>query len=240
MRCLIVVPARMASTRFPGKPLCDLMGKPMIQWVVEACNEAGVADEVIVATPDDEIMKIAISFGAKALKTRTDHPSGTDRLVEVAESFPAALYVNVQGDEPLVRPKSIRLLAEEMLRRPDAAVGTLFADCPLEEVENPSVVKLVRRESSEALYFSRYPIPYPRNPRHAIYKHIGMYAYRLPALHAFAAHGPTPLEVTEGLEQLRFLELGFPILTFKSEGSELAVDTPEQADEVRRILAARS
>jgi 3-deoxy-D-manno-octulosonate cytidylyltransferase len=238
MRCLLVIPARMASTRFPGKPLCDLLGKPMIQWVAEAAVAADVADWILVATPDQEIVDACVSFGVKAVLTRLDHPSGTDRIVEVAERYPADLYVNVQGDEPLIEPESIRALAEPMLANEFFEVGTLFCACPESEIENPAVVKLVKSEAGKALYFSRYPIPFARNPRQAIYKHIGLYAYRRPALEAFAKRGPTQLEVTEGLEQLRFLELGFNIQVFEGSPSGLAVDTPEQAEEVRRILKA--
>lgn len=239
MRCLLVIPARMASTRFPGKPLCDLLGKPMVQWVVEAAERAGVADKVVVATPDEEILAACSVFGAEAVLTRLDHPSGTDRIVEVAQRYAADLYVNVQGDEPLISPTSIQALAQPMLGDPSLDIGTLYAPCPEGEVDNPAVVKVVRTEAGQALYFSRFPIPYPRNPRAAIYKHIGLYAYRRPALEAFAKRGPTPLELTEGLEQLRFLEMGFRINLFAGAGSELAVDTPEQAEEVRGLLRAQ-
>jgi 3-deoxy-D-manno-octulosonate cytidylyltransferase len=240
MRCIIVIPARMASTRFPGKPLCDLMGKPMIQWVVEAAREAKVAEQVLVATPDDEILEACAGFGVEAVRTRIDHPSGTDRIVEVSHKHRADLYVNVQGDEPLIQPASIRALARPMLEDPHREVGSLYAVCPDEELENPAVVKVVMSQTRKALYFSRHSIPFARNARvEPVYKHIGLYAYRRPALQAFAASGPTPLERTESLEQLRFLELGFSISMFEGQGSELAVDTPEQAEEVRRILAAR-
>ncbi len=240
LRCLIVIPARMASTRFPGKPLCDLMGKPMIQWVVEAAQAAAVADRVVVATPDVEIVDVCASFGVEGVLTDFGHPSGTDRVVEVARSIEADLYVNVQGDEPLISPESIRALAAQMLADLGAQVGTLYDLCPEPEFDNPAVVKVVKSESDAALYFSRFAIPFPRNPRTVVYKHIGLYAYRRPALEAFASHGPAMLESAESLEQLRFLEMDIPIRLFRGAGSELAVDTPEQAEEVRRILSQRA
>lgn len=228
----------MGSTRFPGKPLCDLMGKPMVQWVVEAAQRAEVGDRVVVATPDAEIVEACERFGAEAVLTRPDHPSGTDRIQEVAQRIPADVYVNVQGDEPLIPPAAIQALAKPMLAG-DAPVGTLCTACPPDEIDNPAVVKVVRRLDGSALYFSRFPIPFERNAREAkVYKHLGLYAYRKPALDAFVAQSPTPLERTESLEQLRFLELGFGIHVWESEGSAVAVDTPEQAEQVRQLLAA--
>lgn len=239
MRCAIVIPARMASTRFPGKPLCDLMGKPMVQWVYEAAQASGLAQEVLIATPDQEIVDAAKGFGARAVLTRLDHPSGTDRLAEVADSVEAEVYVNVQGDEPLISPASIVACGQPLLDDATVPMGSLYAECPESELENPAVVKVVTDYAGYALYFSRYPIPYPRNPRHGIVKkHIGLYAYRREVLMRFAGWAPTALEQTESLEQLRFLENGVRILMSRGEGSALAVDTPEQAEEVRAILAA--
>lgn len=240
MRCMIVIPARMGSTRFPGKPLCDLMGKPMIQWVYEAALKAGVADRVVVAAPDPEIIYRCAAFGAEAMLTRADHPSGTDRIAEVAEKYPAEIYVNVQGDEPLIDPASIQVCAQPLLDHADTQLGSVFSPCPEDELDNPAVVKVVTDLNGFALYFSRYAIPYPRNlPHHPVKKHVGIYAYRREAVVAFAKMKPTPLEQTESLEQLRFLENGYRMFMSEGAGSELAVDTPEQADEVRSILAAR-
>jgi len=228
----------MASTRFPGKPLCDLMGKPMVQWVYEAALRADIADEVLIATPDQEIIDRAQAFGAKAILTRLDHPSGTDRIAEVAEKVVADVYVNVQGDEPLISPESIVACGKPLLDDAGIPMGSLYADCPESEIENPAVVKVVTDLKGYALYFSRHPIPYPRNERLApVKKHIGLYAYRRDVLMQFATWQPTELERTESLEQLRFLENGVKIIMSKGEGSALAVDTPEQAEEVRAILA---
>lgn len=228
----------MASTRFPGKPLCDLGGKPMIQWVYEAAAESDVADAVIVATPDQEILDACAAFGAEALLTSLSHPSGTDRIAEVAECVSAEVYVNVQGDEPLVDPEDIGRCAAALLDDDEAAVGTLAAPCDEAEFTNPAVVKVVSDQRSRALYFSRSAIPYARTPGQATpMRHIGMYAYRGDALRAFATAPPTPLELAEGLEQLRFMELGFRIAVAVGQGSPMAIDTPEQAEQVRQLLA---
>lgn len=238
--CCIVIPARMGSTRFPGKPLVDLMGKPMVQWVVEAALSAEITDRVVVATPDQEILDACAAFGAEAILTRSDHPTGTDRIAEVSEKVVADVYVNVQGDEPLIRPESIRACAKPLISDSAIPMGSVFSLCPEEEIENPAVVKVVTSLAGFALYFSRYAIPYPRSPRVSpVKKHVGIYAYRREVVQAFSTWSQTPLELSESLEQLRFLENGVQIRMSEGAGSELAVDTPEQAEEVRRILAAR-
>jgi 3-deoxy-manno-octulosonate cytidylyltransferase (CMP-KDO synthetase) len=240
MRCVIVIPARMGSTRFPGKPLCDLLGKPMVQWVFEAAKAADVADEVLIATPDEEIVAAAGTFGAKATLTRHDHITGTDRIAEVAEHVESDVYVNVQGDEPLIPPSSIRACAELLLGKPDCQMGSVYCECAHDELDNPAVVKVVTDLEGMALYFSRWPIPFARNERVIpVKKHLGLYAYRRDALRSFATWKPTPLETAESLEQLRFMENGIRIAMTPAEGAELAVDTPEQAEIVRQIMARR-
>ncbi|MFZ4508352.1 MAG: 3-deoxy-manno-octulosonate cytidylyltransferase [Fimbriimonas sp.] len=235
-----MIPARMASTRFPGKPLCDLLGKPMVQWVYEASVASGVAESVLIATPDDEILAAAEAFGAPAIRTRLDHPSGTDRIAEVAEHVAAEVYINVQGDEPLIPVETIRACAAPF-GSPEVEMTSVFSLCPEDELENPAVVKVVTDAAGRALYFSRHTIPYPRNPRVIpVKKHIGIYGYRREVLQAFATWSPSPLELTESLEQLRFLENGVQIHMAEGRGSALAVDTPEQAEEVRAILAQRT
>lgn len=230
----------MASTRFPGKPLADLCGKPMLQWVVEAATRSGVAERVLVATPDQEIIDSCARFGAEAVLTSLDHPSGTDRIAEVSDTVLAEVYVNVQGDEPLIDPGTIAACAQA-LRDEAADMSSVFTDCPAEEVENPAVVKVVTDLAGFALAFSRSPLPYVRNPGHVeIKKHVGIYAYRREALRQFAHWEPTPLELTEGLEQLRFLEHGVRIRMARGQGSGLAVDTPEQAEQVRAVLSGKN
>lgn len=240
MRCVIVIPARMGSTRFPGKPLADLCGKPMVQWVWEAASASGVGDRVIVATPDREIVEACKTFGAEAALTSHDHVTGTDRIAEVANSIAADVYVNVQGDEPLMQATSIRACAKPLLEDASIDMGSVYCECPEQEFDNPATVKVVTDEAGFALYFSRYPVPFARNPRAIpVKKHIGLYAYRRAPLSAFSGWPMGKLEAAESLEQLRFMEHGVRIFMAPGEGTELAVDTPEQADEVRAILDGR-
>lgn len=237
---MIVIPARMGSTRYPGKPLADLYGKPMVQWVCEAARDAKVTDRIAVATPDDEIVSAVEALGFQAIRTSLDHQTGTDRIAEVAEKHPAPFYINVQGDEPLMRASTIRACAEPMLSDPETPMATVCDDCAEEDMDDPNVVKAVRDRQGFALYFSRSAIPHARNLRvEKPLRHIGIYAYRAEALRSFAGWSQTPLEIAESLEQLRFLENGVRIAIAKGEAPELAVDTPEQADRVRALLSQR-
>ena len=232
-----MIPARMGSTRFPGKPLVDLCGKPMIQWVYERSVAAEVTDQVLVATPDQEIIDACASFGAKAILTSATHPTGTDRIAEVANSVLADVYINVQGDEPLIDIATIRAISKPF-EDPSVLMASVYAECPDSEAENPAVVKVVTDLKHNALYFSRHAIPYPRTPRlQPLKKHIGIYAYRRSVLMEYPLWAQTPLEVSESLEQLRFLENGVGIRMVEGRGSVVSVDTPEQADEVRKYLA---
>lgn len=233
----IVIPARMGSTRFPGKPLCDLLGKPMIQWVYEASLASSVGDSVLVATPDPEIVEACKAFGAEAVLTSNSHPSGTDRLAEVAAKHMADIYVNVQGDEPLIQADSIRACALPLQENSSIEMGSVYSECAEEELANPAVVKVVTDKEGFALYFSRYAIPFSQKPRVApVKKHVGIYAYRREALLGFASWPMGVLEAAESLEQLRFMENGVRIFMSSGKGSELAVDTPEQAEQVRKLL----
>ena len=233
----IVIPARMGSTRFPGKPLVDLCGKPMIQWVYERSVASGVSDQVLVATPDQEIIDACLLFGAPAVLTRSDHPTGTDRIAEVAEKVVADVYINVQGDEPLIDIETIKAVYEPFVD-PSVRMASVFSQCPETEVENPAVVKVVTDLAGNALYFSRHAIPYPRSPRTTLVKkHIGIYAYRRDVLLEYPSWVQTPLELSESLEQLRFLENGVGIRMVEGQGSIISVDTPDQADEVRKYLS---
>ncbi|MCW5935848.1 MAG: 3-deoxy-manno-octulosonate cytidylyltransferase [Fimbriimonadaceae bacterium] len=239
MSCAIVIPARMGSTRFPGKPLADLCGKPMVQWVYEAAVASGVAGRVLVATPDKEIVAACGAFGAEAVLTSAAHETGTDRIAEVARTVEADFYINVQGDEPLMSSPTIAAVAGPMQ---DAAVkmASVYGEGEEGDEENPAVVKVVTDLEGYALYFSRYAIPFARNPRKTgIKKHIGLYAYRKDVLDAFAKWPPSELEQVESLEQLRFMEHGVRIKMARGSAPALAVDTPAQADTVRAILSAQ-
>jgi len=247
-----VVPARYGSTRFPGKPLVEIAGKPMIRHVWERAREARLLKGVVVATDDERIRRVVEEFGGDVMMTSPDHPSGTDRLAEVAQSRPATIYVNIQGDEPLVDPGDLDVLVAGMVAEPGFEMGTLAV--PLDDpraAEDPNIVKVVCDAAGRALYFSRAPIPYPRHPaepaqggpdpfvfRGAWRRHIGLYAYRGAFLKAFATWEPTPLERTEGLEQLRALERGSPIRVFPARGRYVAVDTPGDLRLVESALSA--
>jgi 3-deoxy-manno-octulosonate cytidylyltransferase (CMP-KDO synthetase) len=212
----------------------------MIQWVYEAAVKSAVGEKIVIASPDREILQVAESFGATAIATREDHPSGTDRIAEVAMNLEADFFVNVQGDEPLIDPETIRSCAGPLADSPEIQMASVYAPCPDDEVENPSVVKVVLDLEGNALYFSRHAIPYPRNTRSApVRKHIGIYAYRRDLILQFAGWEGTPLEQTESLEQLRFLEHGVQIRMSPGMGSDVAVDTPEQAEQARIILQGR-
>ncbi len=236
----IIIPSRMGSTRFPGKPLCDLLGKPMVQWVYEAAIASKASDRIVVAAPDQEIIEACKAFGAEAILTRNDHLTGTDRIAEVSETVDADVYINVQGDEPLIDPDSIYACAAPMLEDSSIQMASLYDECAAEEVDSPDVVKVVTDAEGFALYFSRCPIPFPRSARKLpVKKHIGIYAYRKEALLGFADWEPAPLELAESLEQLRFMYNGIRIKMSAGKGAGLAVDTPEQAETVRRLLESR-
>lgn len=246
MRTTVIIPARYASTRFPGKPLADLCGKPMIQWVYERASLCAFIDEVIVATDDDRIAEAVRAFGGRFAMTRPDHPTGTDRLAEVAKNLTTDLIVNVQGDEPLIEPAMIE--AAVLPLRDDSGIfmGTLKTPLgSLEEYLNPNVVKVVTDREGFALYFSRAPIPYPRdhvdqlNTRWAdlpVAKHVGLYVYRREFLLTYAAMTETPLEQQEKLEQLRVLEHGYKIRVAETALTAQGVDTPEDLARIRRLL----
>ncbi|MBI2314127.1 MAG: 3-deoxy-manno-octulosonate cytidylyltransferase [Betaproteobacteria bacterium] len=248
---VVVIPARHASTRLPGKPLADIGGKPMVVRVAEQAAAAG-AREVWIATDHREIADTATAHGFKACMTRSDHASGTDRLAEVTATrgWPdSAIVVNVQGDEPLIAPKLIREMAQDLDGRADAMIST--ACYPIRDratLFNPNVVKVALDREGYALYFSRAPIPYARDAfatgndtwpdGHPAYRHIGIYAYRVGFLKSYATLAPAPLERAESLEQLRALWHGHRIhVRVTNHEPAPGVDTREDLDAVRRQFA---
>ena len=237
MRTLCVIPARYASTRLPGKPLADICGKPMICRVLERASRAQKPEKVIVATDDERIYDAVRAEGGEALLTRADHPTGTDRLAEVAEAYPEVdLIVNVQGDEPLIEPSVIDdLIApfEMDENLPMATVMVRMEDAA--EQLNPNNVKVVVDKLGYALYFSRSLVPYPRAAAGPVYKHIGIYAYRRDFLLRYARLEPTPLGRAESLEQLRALENGYGIRVLETDCRFVGVDTPEDLALVNKI-----
>ncbi len=232
-----VIPARYASSRFEGKPLANIAGKPMIRRVYEGCARATVLSRVLVATDDSRILDAVRNFGGEALLTSTDHPSGTDRIAEACRLMEVgedAIVVNIQGDEPLLEPIMIRLLVEA-LRDSGASMATLVFESGNEkEYLDPNVVKAVVDREGKALYFSRSPLPYVRDRDHAapvsFLKHLGFYAYRNSFLQRFTQLPQGRLEQIEKLEQLRALENGFTIQTANSPMETHGVDTPEDLE----------
>lgn len=239
MKVLCVIPARYASTRLPGKPLSMINGKPMIQRVYERAVQARLPQEVVVATDHEAVYKAVESFGGRAMMTSPDHPSGTDRLAEVALNYPDIdVIVNVQGDEPMIPPEVIDRLAECFEHDPELDMATLKVKMQEEDYNNPAAVKVVTSLSGYALYFSRSLMPYPRNKPEDfnVYKHVGIYAYKRDFLLKYAAMAPTPLERAESLEQLRALENGYRIKVLESDFQGVGVDTPEDLAAVNEIF----
>jgi 3-deoxy-manno-octulosonate cytidylyltransferase (CMP-KDO synthetase) len=239
---IVVIPARYASTRLPGKPLKDIAGKPMIQWVYEQAAHSG-ATEVLVATDDERIAAACRGFGARVELTGTEHASGTDRIAELARRFgwpDDQIVVNVQGDEPLISPLCIAQTARLLAWHPQAAIATLVAPLDSEaEFRDPNFVKVVTDKDGWALYFSRAPIPWPREGalRKGVLRHIGLYAYRAGGLKTISAAPPCALEDTEKLEQLRALWLGLKIIVANAvEPPTPHVDTEEDLMKIRRFL----
>ena len=237
-----VLPARWASSRFPGKPLHLIAGKPLIQHVWERCRQCTKLDEILVATDDERIMSAVSSFGGKAVMTSPLHPTGTDRIAEAVRAIPQASHiVNIQGDEPLIDPSLIDELATAILNDPslDMATAANPMDPADPAINDPNVVKVVATLNGRALYFSRSPIPFFRNasPGLPVLRHKGIYAYRRVFLERFVSWPPSPLEIAESLEQLRALENGASIKVILTADTSPGVDTPEQALQVERMLS---
>jgi 3-deoxy-manno-octulosonate cytidylyltransferase (CMP-KDO synthetase) len=236
-----ILPARWGSTRFPGKPLHLIAGKPLIQHVWERCQGAKLLSQIIVATDDGRIAEAVAAFGGKAVMTSADHPSGTDRLAEAVKAIPGATHIiNIQGDEPLIDPALIDELAQALID--DPALHMVTAANPLEPsdpaVDDPNVVKTVLKANGHALYFSRSHLPYFRNavPGLPVLRHKGIYGYRREFLETFVTWPPSPLEQAESLEQLRALENGASIRVLVTNDTSPGVDTPEQALAIERLL----
>ncbi len=239
MKFACVIPARYASTRLPGKPLADIAGKPMIQRVYEQVAKAKKPALVIVATDDQRVFDKVESFGGMALMTQPNHPTGTDRLAEVASHHQDVdVIINVQGDEPLIDADVIDQLADLFLEDADLQMATVASPLLEDEYDEPSAVKVICNKQGDAMYFSRSLIPYPR---HAFInppmKHVGIYAYRRQFLLDYAKMDPTPAEETESLEQLRALENGYAIRVIKTDKRFVGVDTPEDLERVNAIFS---
>ena len=254
MKIVAIIPARYGSTRFEGKPLAPILGKPMIQWVYEGVSQSKLIDQVIVATDDQRIVEVVQKFKGKAVMTSADHATGSDRVAEVARKAKAEIVINVQGDEPLLTGRVIDKAIQPLVEDSSIPLSTLMTR--IEDVKdwiNPNIVKVVVDQKGFALYFSRSPIPFPRdlnidrllatssrgiNPLpHRVFKHIGVYAYRREFLLRYSKMKHTPLEKLEKLEQLRALENGFRIKVTPVDYEPLSVDTPADLDKVVAYLS---
>ena len=229
---ICVIPARYGSKRFPGKPLASDTGKPLIQHVCEAAGRASRVDAVLVATDDERIRDAVEAFGGRAVMTATGHPCGTNRVAEAAETFPdARIVINFQGDEPELDPTLLDRLVDLLGADPSVEAATVAGPLAAAEASDPNAVKVVVGAAGDALYFSRAPIPWARDGeaarRAAMLKHFGIYAYRASALRDYAAMPQTPLEMTEKLEQLRWIENGRRMRVLVTDARPCGIDTPE-------------
>ena len=241
MKAIAVIPARYASTRLPGKPLLDICGKPLIQHVWETVSRARGLDEVVVATDDARIAHAVQAFGGKVCMTSPDCRSGSDRVREVAASLAADVYVNVQGDEPLLEASAIERLRDVFTENVSVQVATLCSSISEEQARSPHQVKVIRDHAENALYFSRAPLPFVRESGESteFLGHVGIYAYRADALRGFASLPFSPLEQAEKLEQLRFLQAGIPVRVLEVPPMGAGVDTPEDLERVCAVVRKR-
>ncbi|MCK4245157.1 MAG: 3-deoxy-manno-octulosonate cytidylyltransferase [Candidatus Omnitrophica bacterium] len=234
MKVIGVIPARFDSTRFPGKVLADLWGKPIIQHVYERAKKATSLDKLIVATDNQRILKAVENFGGEAVLTSKRPRTGTDRVWEAVENIKVEVVVNIQGDNPLLHPSMIDTLASAILSDSHLVMATLKKKVTdREDFSNPNVVKIVTNKEGFALYFSRSPIPYQKAPFY-FFKHIGLYAYRKEFLSIFTKLLPSSLEKLEGLEQLRALDYNYQIKTIETEYDTIEVDTPEDLEKIKK------
>jgi len=224
-----VIPARYASTRFPGKLLADLQGKSILQRTFESARRSSTLDQILIATDDQRIKQAAENFGAEVVMTRIDCPSGTDRVAEAIEGLDADIVINIQGDEPCVSPEAIDAVARRLLESPEAPMATALFPLSDEERNDSSIVKCVVDQSGRALYFSRAPIPTP-------YGHLGIYGYRPAFLRTYVGLPPSPQQETEDLEQLRALEHGYSIVVAHVEAAHPGVNTPEDLKRLEQLL----
>ncbi len=238
MKVIAVIPARFASTRFPGKVLADLNGKVILQHVWEKCQKCRLLDKVLIACDDKKIFDAVKVFGADVVMTSVKHVSGTDRIAEAVRKLNFDIVVNVQADEPLIESKTIDQLAKALINDRSAVMATVIKKTTDKiEIENPNVVKVVIDQKKYAIYFSRHAIPYQRGAEAGDhYKHLGIYAYRKKFLMQFSKLPKSSLEISEKLEQLRVIEAGYKIKTILTNMETIGVDTPEDLAKVKKYL----
>ena len=255
-KILAVIPARWASTRFPGKPLADIFGKPMVQWVSEQVQKSSLVTEVVIATDDKRIYDVVIGFGGKVVMTSPNHQSGTDRVAEVARNIQCDIVVNIQGDEPFIPPENINLVIKPLLESDEFVVSTLMTSIrSSSEMLDPDICKVVVDSTGCALYFTRAPIPYNRdfecmdssntdsqmgvNKTVLGHKHIGIYAYKKSFLLQFSNIKTSRLENIEKLEQLRILENRYSIKVVETEQNSIGVDRPSDVEKIIKNIVEK-
>jgi 3-deoxy-manno-octulosonate cytidylyltransferase (CMP-KDO synthetase) len=240
MRSLAVIPCRMGASRLPGKPLLELGGRSIVRWVYEATVRSECFDEVVVATPDDEIVREVQRFGGRSMLTSSDHATGTDRVAEVANAIDSEVIANVQGDQPFVTAAALEALVRPFSGDVPPVMTTIATPLAEDLLDDPNTVKVVRDRNGDALYFSRSPIPHRRAGTEAeLLHHIGLYAFDRGFLSQFTALAAGPLEQAEGLEQLRALENGFRIRVELADASPVEINTPEDLRKAEALLAER-
>ncbi len=242
MNAIGIIPARYGATRFEGKVLADLMGKPVIQHVYEMAKHSKTLDDIIIATDDERIVKVVKGFGGKVVLTSVDQPTGTDRLTEVVNPIDVKVIINIQGDEPLVHYTMIDELVRTMLDDDSLSMATVIKKIDdKNETMDPNVVKVVIDKEGYALYFSRSPIPFERSSEaKALYKHLGLYAYTKDFLFTFTNLPKSNLENAESLEQLRALENGYKIKTIETKFETVGIDTPEDLEKAKGVMLKRA
>jgi len=238
LKIAAVIPARYQSTRFEGKPLAKILGKPMVLHVYDNIKSCPVLDEVIIATEDERIVDVVLEYGAKAMMTRDDHPTGTDRIAEVSAKIDADIIINVQGDEPLINVEMIQKMAEPLIEDKTIDVANMITTISnIGDYIDTTVVKAVKDKKEFLLYLTRSPIPYPKTRQnYVVYKQIGLYAFRSNFLQKFVSMPQTDLELIEGIEFLRILENGYKVKAVVGDYTMISVDTISDLIEVEKKL----
>jgi 3-deoxy-manno-octulosonate cytidylyltransferase (CMP-KDO synthetase) len=240
MKVIAAIPARYAASRFPGKLLADLHGKPVIQHTYEKVHQSGLFDHVIIVTDTSEIESVVLGFGGDVVRSQKDHQCGSDRIAEAVFDLDVDIVINVQGDEPFIRPEGLASLIEVFKSDTKKDVDLASLMIPVsDEMNNPNVVKVITDLCNRALYFSRSAIPHQQSKetRTTVYKHVGVYAFRKSALIDFYEHAPTPLELAEQIEAIRYLEMGKTIQMIETQFEGVGIDAPEDLERAKKLMS---
>ena len=240
MKVIAAIPARYAASRFPGKLLADLCGKPVIQHTYEKVRQSGLFDRVIIVTDSSEIESVVLGFGGDVVRSQKDHQCGSDRIAEAVFDLDVDIVINVQGDEPFIRPEGLASLIEVFKSDTKKDIDLASLMIPIsDEIDNPNVVKVITDLCNRALYFSRSAIPHQRakENHNTFYKHVGVYAFRKNALIDFYEHAPTPLELAEQIEAIRYLEMGKTIQMIETQFEGVGIDVPDDLERAKKLMS---